>query len=50
MNRLFTSLKGLCSFLLEQGERFSLVVVYYYWSIRMALGNRFFSPESINSL
>jgi hypothetical protein len=44
MNRLFTSLKGFISFLHLQGERFSLAVVYYYRSLCIALGNRFFSP------
>jgi hypothetical protein len=45
MKRLFTSLKGTCSFLHLQGERIALIVVYYYWSIIIALGNRFNSPE-----
>jgi len=45
MNRLYTSRKGVNSFLQLQGERFSLVAKYYYWSLRIALGNRFHSPD-----
>jgi len=44
MKRLYTPRKGFNSFLQFQGERFSLVAEYYYWSLRIALGNRFHSP------
>lgn len=45
MTRLYTSRKGLTSLLQNHGERFSLVAKYYYWSLRIALGNRFNSPD-----